>query len=232
VHGLAAYGVAWSRLTHVAVSHFHTDHVGDLAGLLFTLEYGLRPRRAEPLTLVGPVGLGAFVDRLAVAFGAYVREPSFGLEVVELGGVGGSGPLALAGGLALRAHRTPHTETSLAYRIEGPWGALGYTGDTGPSNEVADFLTGCRVLVAECAFDDPPETELHLSPALLAEMAHRARPELLVVTHVYPPLAPSEAVQRVSERYPGRVVAGADGVRIRLGARGADVDPPGGAVYT
>jgi ribonuclease BN (tRNA processing enzyme) len=223
--------VAWAGLTHVALSHFHTDHVADLAGLLFALEYGARPRRQEPLVLVGPTGLGAFVDRLAGALGAYVREPSFGLEVVELEGERGSSPL-VAGGLALRAHPTPHTETSLAYRIEGPFGALGYTGDTGPSEEVAAFLMGCRVLVAECAFDDPPETELHLSPTLLAEMAQQARPELLVVTHVYPPLAPSEAVRRVSEGYRGRVATGADGMRIRLGARGADVDPPAGAVYT
>jgi len=214
------------------VSHFHTDHVGDLAGLLFALEYGARPRREEPLVLVGPTGLSAFVDRVAGAFGAYVRRPSFGLEVVELGSQRGSDLFSVARGLSLRAHRTPHTETSLAYRIEGPWGGLGYTGDTGPSEEVADFLTGCRVLVAECAFDDPPATELHLSPTLLAEMARRGRPELLVVTHVYPPLAPSEAVRRVSEGYPGPVVAGVDGMRIRLRARGADVDPPPDAVYT
>jgi ribonuclease BN (tRNA processing enzyme) len=230
VHGLAQHGIAWEAITHVVLSHFHTDHVGDLAGLLFALEYGTRPRRTEPLTLVGPVGSEAFVARLATAFGEHVRRPSFGLEVVELGE--GSHVAIGAVGVVLTAHPTPHTDASLALRLEGGWGAIGYTGDTGPSRSVAHFLAGCRVLVAECAHDDPPETDRHLSPALIRDLAHDAVPELLVVTHVYPPLLPAEAVRAIRAGWPGWVLEGADGMRVVIGADGLDVEPPPIVVYS
>ena len=59
--------------------------------------------------------------------------------------------------------------------------------------------------------------KLHLSPASLARMAQRVQPELLVVTHVYPPADPDEAVARVAEcGFDGRIVAGVDGLHIRL----------------
>ena len=126
--------------------------------------------------------------------------------------------------------RTPHTDESVAYRVRGDWGVVGYTGDTGPSAEVARFLAGCDVLVAECALTDPPTMERHLSPALVAELAGVAGPELLVLTHVYPDQSPEEAAMRVSERYGGRVVAARDGMRIVLGPAGPAVDPTTEAV--
>ena len=30
VHGLARYGCNWEQLTHLYISHFHVDHVGEL----------------------------------------------------------------------------------------------------------------------------------------------------------------------------------------------------------
>ena len=54
LHGLARHRVDWPALTHVVVSHYHNDHVGDLSGVLFTLKYGLARAREEPLTLIGP----------------------------------------------------------------------------------------------------------------------------------------------------------------------------------
>ena len=87
-----------------------------------------------------------------------------------------------------------------------------------------------RVLIAECALTDPPEMESHLSPRGLAEMADVVGPELLIVTHVYPPQTPAQAVERVRERYAGRTVAAVDGLRVRIAEADVTVDPPGSAV--
>lgn len=224
LHGLDEHGVQWTELTHVAVSHYHVDHVGDLSALLFALEHGTRPRRAAPITLLGPVGFTRFLKGLAAALGDHLLRPSFEVEVCEIGG--GCPFDDPAGAFTLEASATPHTEESLAYRLSGPWGAIGYTGDTGPSEEVASFLRGCRVLLGECSLEDPPSMDWHLSPSRLAELAAIARPELLVVTHVYPPLTPAGAVRGVRARYEGAVVAGTDGMTVELRAEGLAVDPP------
>ena len=69
----------------------------------------------------------------------------------------------------------------------------------------------------ECGQDDPPDREGHLGPSAAAAMAGIARPGVLVLTHVYPPLTPDAAVAKVMDAgYDGRVVAGTDGLRLGL----------------
>lgn len=222
-HGFAEHGVPWQELTHIAVSHFHNDHFGDLAAILVALKHGLAEPRTKPLTLLGPVGFSAFSSRLLRAVGGGLLEPGFEVRVVE---VAAERPYEdTEAGFTLSCHPTPHTDESQAYRLHGPWGTLGYTGDTGPSDEVAGFLDGCGVLVAECNLPDAHAIETHLSPSTLAALAQVARPELLVVVHVSPLHSPYEAVRHVSERYDGVVVAGVDGLRVTLGRDGPAVDP-------
>jgi ribonuclease BN (tRNA processing enzyme) len=74
----------------------------------------------------------------------------FPLTLHELG----SGEaLPLADGVTLRVCKTPHNGESLAVRLEAGGRALGYTGDTAPSDELARFFVGVDLLLAECSFD-------------------------------------------------------------------------------
>ena len=224
LHGLHEHGVAWPDLTHIVISHYHNDHVGDLPAVLFALKHGVSPARTDPLTLIGPVGFKDFLTRLTNAFGPHVLDPGFEVHVTE---VPPDSPFIDPASLfRLRSCHTPHTEESLAWRLESKSWVLGYTGDTGPSEEVAKFMLDCQVLIAECALSDPPQTEVHLSPHTLAEFATIANPELLIVTHVYPFQTPEQAVARVQEQHPGPVLAAVDGLRVTLGSRGPVISLP------
>jgi ribonuclease BN (tRNA processing enzyme) len=106
----------------------------------------------------------------------------------------------------------------VAYRLDLGSAVVGYTGDTGPSEGVAAFLKGCDVLISECALTDPPEWDLHLSPVGVNEIASVAKPGLLVLTHVYPPLEPEDAASQVTAAgYGGQVLAAKDGLHLSLG---------------
>lgn len=212
--GLTRYGVAWAGLTHVALTHFHADHVGDLSALLLALKHGVSPPRREPITLVGPAGFEAFLLHLAKATGAHVLDPGFPVHVVEL-----QAEQVLeddTGTLRVTCHPTPHTAESVAYRVEVAGRNVGYTGDTGPCEDLAAFLEGCDILVAECTQVDPPVLPGHLSPTTLAALARVTRPGLLVVTHVAAPRTPESAAAAVAGLWSGRVVAGADGMVLPL----------------
>src|SRR5690606_34065746 len=128
VHRMAGVGVEWNRLTHVAVSHFHTDHVGDLPMLLFALKYALPAPRTEDLVLVLPPGGRAWIERLAAAFGEYILDPGFAVHVRELEP---GATLDLGDAARIAAHKTPHTQHSVAYRVGIGARSVGYTGDTG-----------------------------------------------------------------------------------------------------
>lgn len=210
VHGFDRHGIDWRRITHVAISHYHTDHVGDLPALIWALRHGCRPPRGTPLTILGPPGLGRFLESLAEAHGEYVLEPGFPVEVVELRrSADWDDP---KGRFRLVCHPTSHTDRSVCYRVETTDGALGYTGDTGPDRSVTSFLSNLAVLVSECSLPDPPEIDTHLTPRSVAEMARSARPDLLLLTHLYPFLVPSEVPALVrAAGYAGKVLVAGDG---------------------
>ncbi len=222
VHGLARYGLPWHKLTHLAVTHFHTDHVGDLPALLWALRHGCGPERDEPLTLVGPPGVESFLDRVAAAFGDFVLDPGFSLTVEEL-------PLrgrwsSHGDRFTLETLHVPHTDESVAYRVESGGACVGYTGDTGPSGELGSFFRGVDLLVAECSIPDPTELDNHLSPRTLADLARAADPELVVVTHCYPELDRTEVPDLLAASgYMGRCLPGVGGMRLRVSRGGVRV---------
>lgn len=212
VHNLARFALPWPHLTHVALTHFHTDHIGDLPMLLFALQYGLHPPRREPLTLIGPEGLRARLQAMAAAFGEYVSSSAYALDVIEAA----PGDRLRAGTVELHAVHTPHTAASLAYRAAAPDLTLGYTGDTGPSDALGDFLEGVDELIAECSLPDDLAMDIHLTPASLARLAARAAPGRLVVTHVYPQLDRATVPALLRDHgWRGRTTVAADGMTLR-----------------
>ena len=216
VHHLARFGLPWADLDHVALTHFHNDHLGDLPMLLFALKWGALRRRTAPLTVWGPAGLEARAHHLAAALGDHVLDPGFPLALRELppGASADLGP-----GMVLRTAKTPHTDESLAFRVSGADGDLGYTGDTGPSGDVARFLAGSAVLIAECSLPDDDAIPTHLSPSSLAAMAGAAAPGRLVVTHVYPWLDALHPLRLIREAgWAGHAVRAVDGLATDVGA--------------
>jgi len=215
VRALARFGRAWQLVTRVLLSHFHTDHVADLAPLLFALKHGLDAPRSATLTILGPNGLLDHIDALSRAHGEFLRDPGFPVELVELSPADRwSTP---GGACRIETFPTIHTTASLAYKLVTPDGVLGYTGDTGPDPSLGKFLSGCDALIAECSFPDESGMSIHLTPTSLGEIAGIAGAGLLVTVHAYPPLHPEE-VPDLLERsgFRGRVLAGKDGLAFTL----------------
>lgn len=225
LHGLPRFGVDPRVVSHLVLSHFHLDHVGDLAPLLFTYTHAPPAPRQDPFTLIGPPGLGALLQSLEQAYGEFVVSPPFPLEVVE---VARDGVWEDPGGrFVLRASPTRHTPHSVAWRVECTSGrVVGYTGDTGPMEGLGDFLAGSDLLIAECAFTDPSPWDGHLSPRGVAALAAEARPGLLVLTHLYPDVDRNALPGRIREGgWEGPMVVASDGDSWLLEAPG---DAPSG----
>jgi ribonuclease BN (tRNA processing enzyme) len=166
------YDVEWEEMTHLFISHFHVDHIGELASLFQAFKYGMRGGRTSTLTVVAPLGLDRVVDGLRHAFGEKLFSPGFPVQfhLLPPGGyiqLGGTGRLSVA--------KTPHTEESLAVRIDTPNASLCYTGDTGYSEELAVFFSKADLLISECSFRERREGVPHLSIRDAARMASEGR---------------------------------------------------------
>jgi ribonuclease BN (tRNA processing enzyme) len=195
-HRLAELDVPWRTITHVAITHFHLDHVSDFATLVFAWKYGDLPGRSAPLTLVGPHGIGDLIGRIADAFGDWLHDPGFPIVVVE---IEPGATLDLGDGVALRATKVPHTDESVAYSIERGGRRIVYTGDMGYDPMLAEWARGTDVLLCECSLPTAMAIPTHLTPEQCGALAAAALPKHLVLTHFYPP----------GERVDVRALAGA-----------------------
>jgi ribonuclease BN (tRNA processing enzyme) len=213
LHALARWDLPWERMTHLFVSHFHVDHIGELASLFFALRHGLRTARSEPLTVIGPRGLERVITGLKQGFGSSLFDTSFPVEVRilapgELVNLGPDSTLSVA--------KTPHTDESLAVRIDSGAKSLCYTGDTGYSAELADFFSETDLLISECSFRERREGVAHLSIEDAARIAAQAKAARLVVTHFYFDVNDEELKRDLQQNYGGEVLIGRDGLSIEF----------------
>lgn len=205
---LAELGADWWGITHVALTHFHADHIADLPTLIFAWRHGRLPARAAPLEIIGPAGTAGLVERLAEAFGQWVAAPGFPLAVRE---IAPDEQLDLGDGVTLGARKVPHTDESVAYSVARGGRRLVYTGDTGVDPALGEWAAGADLLLAECSLPDEMAVPIHLTPADCARLAAAARPALLALTHLYPPLEQVDVAALVAAGWGGPVVVAYDG---------------------
>lgn len=213
VHALPRYGIDWERLTHLFISHFHVDHLGELASLFFAFRHGMKSSRQEPLTLFAPRGIDRILTLLKEAFGQNLFTPKFPVKVVELEP---GDDVQLPGEGRLTVAKTPHTEESLAVKIESDNRIFGYTGDTAFSEPLAQFFSHADLLICECSFAEPNARVPHLSIAEVSRFAALAEVKKLLVTHFYFDVNEATLTQQLAAEYNGQVLIARDGLALEI----------------
>ena len=208
VFRMAQTGIDWMGITHLALTHFHADHTTDIATLLYAWRYGAIPWRSEPISIYGPPGTSALIDRLDAAFGGSFRTLGYEVRVQEIAeGV----PTVVGEGVELTSHKVPHTAESVAYSIRSEGRRVIYTGDTGPDDALGAWAAGCDLLLTECSLPESMRMATHLTPDGCGELAARAATDHLVLTHFYPPVELVDIRAIVAERFAGPVTLATDG---------------------
>lgn len=213
---LADLRIEWQTITHLAITHFHADHIVDIPTLLYAWRYGQLPPRSERLDIIGPVGTLQLLSRFAAIFGDDLLALGYPLSIREM--VPGDG-IALADGVHLRCTKVPHTEESMAYSVEAGGRRIVYTGDTGPDGALGAWAHGCDILLAECSLPDAMAITTHLTPTQCGALGADAEPGVLALTHFYPPVEAVDIRGEVATRFGGRVVLATDGWSLDLEER-------------
>lgn len=213
LHRLASFDLPWAETTHVALTHFHPDHFADLPMLVYALKYTTVPARREPLVVLGPRGVVRLMRALSKGYGPWLLDPGFPILIMD---VQPGEPFPLDAELTLDSFPVPHTEESLALGLTAPEGRLVYTGDTGPSPELARWAKGCDLLLAECSLPESMAMDIHLTPERAGDLAREAQAKRLVLTHFYPPVENSDPARAAATRFDGPVTAAADGDRFTI----------------
>ena len=208
MHRMATLGLRWQDITHVALTHFHADHIADLVMLVMAWRWGELPPREKPVTLYGPTGTGELMEKLAALYGPWMLSPGFPLTVRDLLP---DEIVSLPSELTLSPHPVPHTTESVAYSIVHGGRRLVYTGDTAFDESVGSWATDCDLLLAECSLPDALAVPTHLTPRQAGALAAIAKARRLVLTHFYAPVEAVDIAAEVAEHYAGPLVLATDG---------------------
>jgi ribonuclease BN (tRNA processing enzyme) len=218
-HRMVARGYLLERLTHVLVTHFHPDHTGDLAPLLFALR---NPRfdevgRGEPLRLIGPPGLREFYHKVLGVYGGWVDLGArLRVEEASPASAASSGAFCI-GPLEAVAHRVEHAESSVAYRFEARGGVVAaYSGDTDLCPGIIEAARGAQLLILECAFPEGAKHPGHLVPSEAGRIAAAAGVSRLVLTHFYPDCRGRDLLGDCRKYFSGELALAEDGMTINL----------------
>src|SRR5437867_10919906 len=218
LHRLAEFGLPWHQISHVILTHFHPDHWGELPMLVYALKYTTEPPRREPFVILGPPGVVQLLRTLAEGYGNWLLDPGFPIGILA---VREGEPFPLNADVSLETFPVPHTPESVALSLNAPEGRLVYTGDTGPSSELARWARGCDLLLAECSLPEAMAMDSHLTPSRAGELARDAGARQLVLTHFYPPVETSDPppARGAAAAYRGPVTAARDGDRFTIGGQ-------------
>ncbi len=175
-------GVERNAIAAIVITHFHADHFGGIP--FFILDAQFFSKRREPLTIVGPVGLATWYERvMETAFpGSSEVTQKFALHLVEVP-VGGSAEIENATVRAYQAIHGPADGPYLSVRIETEGCAIAYTGDTEWTPELIPVAQDADLFIAEAYFRDKV-IATHLSLNSIEENIDLLRPKRLILTHM------------------------------------------------
>jgi ribonuclease BN (tRNA processing enzyme) len=241
----------FTRVGTIFITHPHNDHTGGIAHLL---NVAWQYARKEPIEIIGPPGTEETVQG-ALAFNRVDEEIRLSenrdqpLSTIVKAKNVGTGMVYQDGNMKVIAQENSHFQfqpgspaygkyKSYSYRFETKYGTVVFTGDTGPSGQLADFAKGATILVSEALAIDEikgrmqragqwqklSETEKagwemhmsqeHITPEQAGKLATDAGVKTLVLSHLSASGIDNDDYARFVERaattFSGKIVAAKD----------------------
>ncbi len=211
---LCEAGVDYKEIDAVVITHYHPDHVSDLAPFLFAHNYAYGEMRSKPFSLLGPQGLEQLYNGLVKIYGSWITPSMNRLRISELN-ADDMDQFSLQG-LEIVSVAAEHSRPCISLRITGDGKSVTISGDTGYSDSLVMLARDTDVFICECSMPDEKSISGHSTPSIAARMASEARVKRLVLTHFYPPCDEIDVIAQASVFYSGPIVKSEDLLNIRI----------------
>jgi ribonuclease BN (tRNA processing enzyme) len=173
----------WPHVDAIAITHFHLDHWGDLVPWVWGAMYraggaaiGDRPE------LWVHAGGREVLERFGERFGF----PDMFDRVFTVSEYAPDTVFAVPG-FDVEPYRLPHyTLETYGFRVGGNGTTIGYSGDSGPSDRLADLARGADLFVCEATLrhgTDDGQPRGHLSIDEAVEAAEAGGSPRMLITH-------------------------------------------------
>ena len=225
---ITAAGFKVADVDHLFFTHFHSDHYSGLGDLILTRWL---MGASTPLQIFGPEPVTDIVQRVIHSFQYDIDvrssegKPLAGSDVTVTPLEPGA---ALdINGIAIRADKTArhgNVQEMLSYRFVTEDRDIVIVGDGAPTDALVPFATGADLilihpclpeLIVDMLGQTPEQAAIiaghHASTQQIADTANAAGIATVVMSHVVPPMAPSDRfLSEVSAAFSGTVSVGED----------------------
>lgn len=241
----------FTKVGKIFITHPHNDHTGGIAHLL---NVAWQYARKEPIEIMGPPGTEETVQG-ALAFNRVDEEIRLSenrdqpLSTIVKAKNIGTGMVYEDANLKVSTQENSHFQfqpgspaygkyKSYSYRFETKYGTVVFTGDTGPSGQLAAFAKGADILVSEALAVDEIRTRMqragqwqklsdtekagwemhmsqeHITPEQAGQLAAGAGVKTLVLSHLSASGIDKDDyarfVDRAATTFKGKIVAAKD----------------------
>jgi ribonuclease BN (tRNA processing enzyme) len=202
-------GLAPAKLAYLIITHFHIDHVSDLAPILMA-RYLTLNKTEGPIRIFGPEGIGDWYKSVKKYCGEWSHKLPVELIVAKDQGIAD---------YTLYSGKTGHTENSLCYSLVDKSGTrFFYSGDSGINNILGQLSRHSDLAVLEASNTNQTQMEGHLTPYQAGEIAGKANVRRLVLTHMYPEVSAQEARRQAAVCFKGEIFIARDGMSLDFNA--------------
>lgn len=217
------------NLNRLFITHLHSDHTLGYPDLIFSPWV---VGRSVPLEVYGPVGTSAMTSHLKLAYADDIKTRTEGVEhlnprglAVNVHEIAEAGIIYRDLNVTISAIPVQHGSWAhaFAYKIVAGDRSIVISGDTTPSEAIAEACKECDVLVHEVYSADRFDrvfgpvrgkyhSSSHTSTTQLAELAAKSKPKLLVLYHqlYFGPREEVDLEKEIARTYKGAVVNGRD----------------------
>jgi ribonuclease BN (tRNA processing enzyme) len=205
--------IDYRDLDAVLITHLHLDHTLDLGALRFALAYSPIPaKRRVPLWM--PPGGIEFLKKFGSAFDDPDEELDFFDHTFLIIEYEPTRAVAV-GDARIRFHRTVHGLPCWAMRVSIPGVPdFFFTGDSGPTSNLAIPARGCGVLVCESG---TLEGEIgHMTPVQAGQLATDAGVSTMVLTHLWEEFGFETYRERAASTFSGELLIAKPGLTVEL----------------
>ncbi len=135
----------WPRLDAIAITHFHLDHWGDLVPWVWGSMYGPgRSNGDRPVLWLPPGGTSELKH-----FGTHFGRPDMFADAFQISEYEAGTPFRTAGFDVTPTRLVHYDLQTFGFRVTNDGRSLGYSGDSGPCDELVDVARDVDLFVCE-----------------------------------------------------------------------------------
>lgn len=209
------------------LTHLHSDHTTGYPDLILTPWV---MGRDEPLQVYGPEGISEMTENIIKAYSEDIKYRLYGKEPANNQGwrvnsheILKEDTIYQDSNIIVEAFPVPHGSwpNAMGFRIRTPDKVIVISGDSAPSEKVAEYAMNADVLIHEVyskvqydkknKFWKEYHAQNHTSTIELADIANKAKPKLIILYHILSwGQTNDELLKEISDHYEGNVVVGED----------------------